>query len=388
MDTRKDGVRFTTSELRRLSQEYVNIIHDYDSKQSELKMKTLEVVASYLPVVEEISQRISQLDVLCSFATVAAEAPNPYSKPELSDPATGIRIESGRHPMVEENLDGKSFIANDVELERPDGPGGALAIITGPNMGGKSTYIRMVGVITLMAHCGCWVPATRARISICDRLQARIGAGDNQLKGVSTFMAEMLETSTILRSATRNSLVIIDELGRGTSTYDGYGLAKAIAEHISSRIRCASLFATHFHELTTLATSTVPIGVVRNFHVTAANDPTGRIVFLYEVRSGACDQSFGIHVAEMMGFPSDVVENAKRKAAELEGFTVEEFPVGLSEADRSEGEGLIQQYACEIRGLQGFDPSDTATIQRRRDIRRRIMTDPNPLVRFILSSEA
>ena len=208
-------------------------------------------------------------------------------------------------------MDGVQFIANDYRMTRDQG---RLVLVTGPNMGGKSTYIRGLAALVVMAQAGAFLPCDAAKMPLVDTVLARVGAGDSLQRGVSTFMAEMLEASTILQLASKQSLVIIDELGRGTSTYDGFGLAWAISEHVLLEKKCLCLFATHFHELTQLDKEHPG---VQNKHVTAHVED-GTITFLYEVADGPCLESFGIKVAELAGFPQKTINVAKDKAAQLE----------------------------------------------------------------------
>jgi len=334
--TQKNGVYFTTSALLEMRREHDQLSETYNRTQSGLVHEVVGVAATYTPVLEAYAACISHLDVIISFAHVSVHAPTAYVRPTIHPRGTGNTIlTEARHPCLEVQ-DDVSFITNDVSLVRGDSE---FLIITGPNMGGKSTYIRQIGVIALMAQVGCFVPCTTAEITIFDCILARVGASDSQLKGVSTFMAEMLEAANILKAATRESLIIIDELGRGTSTYDGFGLAWAISEYIVSTIGAVGLFATHFHELTALNKT---YRQVTNLHVVAhvetrssnttttdGKEPDGddvkgdnrQVTLLYKVEPGVSDQSFGIHVAELVRFPDKVVRMAKRKAEELEDFS-------------------------------------------------------------------
>ncbi|KAI8470492.1 MAG: DNA mismatch repair protein [Monoraphidium minutum] len=370
LETRKDGTKFTNNALRDAAERLGAAAGKYEDLQRDLVAQVVAVAHTFVEVWEGVISLVAELDVLAGFAELACGDPTrPYVRPVIlgADDAEEVSLEGCRHPCVEAQ-EGVAFVANDCKLVKGSS---WFTIVTGPNMGGKSTFIRQVGVAVLMAQVGCFVPCAAARISPRDAIFARVGAGDCQLRGVSTFMAEMLESAAILKGATARSLVIIDELGRGTSTYDGFGLAWAIGEYIMHTIGAPTLFATHFHELTDISGP----GGVANRHVGTRIEPdTGKLTMLYEIREGACDQSFGIHVAESAAFPAAVVAAARRKLAELEGAAAAGAAGaggGAGKRKREDGgegggggEGMDVDAAAAGGGDQGAERSAAAAAAR------------------------
>jgi DNA mismatch repair protein MutS len=258
----------------------------------------------------DLAELFSDLDVLQAYAFAATV--HGYVRPEVTEERE-LTIEDGRHPVVEASLPGGAFVPNSLRLRRE---GTSFILLTGPNMAGKSTYLRQVALIVLLAQAGSFVPAASARIGVVDRIFTRIGAQDDLARGESTFMVEMLETAAILRGATRRSLILFDEVGRGTSTYDGLAIARAVVEHLHALPGRAAktLFATHYHEMTALAES---LPRVRNQSV-AVTEQDGRVVFLHRIVDGGADRSYGIHVAELAGMPAPVIDRAREVLAALE----------------------------------------------------------------------
>ena len=302
--------RFITQELKDLEHEILSAQSRVTALEYQLFCGLRDAAAEQVRRVQEAAAGVARLDVLCSFAAAAAE--NGYCRPEV-DGSGVIDIREGRHPVVERMLKDSLFVPNDAYM---DGGGNRLSIITGPNMAGKSTYMRQVALIVLMAQMGSFVPAKSARIGVVDRVFTRIGASDDLGAGQSTFMVEMTEVANMLKNATPRSLLVLDEIGRGTSTYDGMSIARAVLEHCadSRRLGAKTLFATHYHELTEVEQS---IEGVKNYHIAAKKRGDG-IVFLRKIVPGGADQSYGVEVAKLAGVPSRVVERAREILAELE----------------------------------------------------------------------
>jgi DNA mismatch repair protein MutS len=328
-----NGERFITPELKEMEGKILGAEERSVKLEYEIFQRMREEVLGQLPKIQQTASALAQLDVLASFAETARI--HNYCRPQVSDEGI-LQIRDGRHPVLEQQLVEERFVPNDTGLassrnaafrrQTQEQPGllppedgvpsefPQIALITGPNMAGKSTYIRQVALLTLLAHTGSFVPATEARIDLVDRIFTRIGASDDLSRGQSTFMVEMTETANILNNATPRSLIVLDEIGRGTSTFDGLSLAWSIVEHLHNQVGAKTLFATHYHELTELAAR---LPRIKNFNV-AVREWHDQIVFLRKIVEGGTDKSYGIQVARLAGVPKGVLERAKQILSNLE----------------------------------------------------------------------
>jgi len=307
--TVKNAERYTTPELDERQRQVLGAEEESVRRELQLLEDLRLFVAEQRQRLDRVTEILATLDVLASFAEVARS--KNWVRPAITDDGS-LFIEQGRHPVLEDLLPAGSLVANSLRLasrepaarQRPDMP--ALLLVTGPNMGGKSTFIRQAALVTVMAQAGSFVPATKARVGIVDRLFARIGAGDDLATGASTFLVEMAQTARILNRATQRSLVILDEVGRGTSTFDGLAIAQAVVEHLQGRVGCRTLFATHYLQLAELA----KLPGVGNAQV-LVQQHRDQLVFLHQVAPGAADKSWGVHVARLAGVPTTVIERAR-----------------------------------------------------------------------------
>jgi DNA mismatch repair protein MutS len=344
--TLANAERYYTPQLK----EYESLILNAQERLAELEGTIYRQVLGQVGLAAErildTASAIAQLDVFSSLGEVAVRSG--YVRPELNEDNV-ISISNGRHPVVERMLDGEPFIPNDTYLSNEDAQ---MIILTGPNMAGKSTYLRQVALIVLMAQIGSFVPADSATIGIVDRIFTRVGAQDDLSTGRSTFMVEMEETANILNHATSRSLLILDEIGRGTSTYDGISIAQAVAEYIHNhpKMGAKTIFATHYHELVELANF---LPRVKNFNVAVAEEK-GRVIFLRRMLPGGADKSYGIHVAQLAGLPRAVVHRAEEILLNLE--------------DKRQGKGKIKEAASPQLPLFGSDAACSAIVDELKQI--------------------
>jgi DNA mismatch repair protein MutS len=354
--------RYITEELKQFEDKVLSARERALAREKLLYEGLLDALNENLEPLKRCAAALSELDVLACFAERAQALD--WSRPQLAD-APGLRIEAGRHPVVEAVRD-EPFTANDLVLGSDalgggDGNDTRMLVITGPNMGGKSTYMRQNALIVLLAHIGSFVPATRATIGPIDRILTRIGAGDDLARGQSTFMVEMSETSYILHHATSESLVLMDEIGRGTSTYDGLALADACARHLAGVNRSYTLFATHYFELTALAE---PGSGIANVHLDAVEhrDQAGNesLVFMHAVKDGPADRSFGLQVAALAGLPKTVVRQARARLAELEAQNRDapSTPMTAQALDAPQQIGLFASNSAALEALAALDPDE------------------------------
>jgi DNA mismatch repair protein MutS len=306
--TTSTGERFITDELKRMEDKILGADEKAKALELEEFMKLRARAMEQLAEIQDTAEAIATLDVIASLAETARLFN--YTRPLLNE-TRNLFLRDGRHPVLDQNLAGDKFVPNDTTLEHREN---RVLIITGPNMAGKSTYIRQVALLTLMAQIGSYLPVTTAEVGLVDRIFTRIGASDDLARGQSTFMVEMNETSAILNSATDRSLVILDEIGRGTSTFDGLSIAWSVAEHLHDEIGARTLFATHYHELTAL---TATCAAAKNYNI-AVKEWNGQIIFLRKIIAGSAEKSYGIQVARLAGLPESVLKRAREILEQLE----------------------------------------------------------------------
>jgi DNA mismatch repair protein MutS len=356
--------RYVTPALKEYEERVLTAADRIESRERELFEALRERIAREVARLQCAARVLAELDVLSTLGEVAeSEA---YVRPQPTE-GFDLRIVAGRHPVVERMMPREKFIPNDVTLVGD----ARVVILTGPNMAGKSTILRQIGLIVLMAQIGSFVPATAAEIGIVDRLFTRVGASDNLVRGQSTFMVEMSETSAILHSATSRSLVLLDEIGRGTSTYDGVSIAWAVTEHIHDEIGCKTIFATHYHELTQLSEE---LAAVRNFNV-RVREVGEEILFLHTLEPGGADRSYGIEVGRLAGLPRPVLKRARALLRQLEG---QHLTTARDRASDNAAASQLALFGSEpdpiVEELKGIDPN-TMTPMQALDTLARLVSD-------------
>ncbi|MDK0862761.1 DNA mismatch repair protein MutS [Clostridium perfringens] len=359
--TLANAERFITPELKEIEEKLLGASEKLCSLEYDIFLDIRNEVENHIDRLKTTAKIIAELDCISNLAFVALE--NDFIKPEINENGE-TKIENGRHPVVEKVIPKGEFIPNDTIINKEDNQ---LLIITGPNMAGKSTYMRQVAIITLMCQIGSFVPASKANISVVDKIFTRIGASDDLAGGKSTFMVEMWEVSNILKNATENSLVLLDEVGRGTSTYDGLSIAWSVIEYIckNKNLRCKTLFATHYHELTKLEGE---IHGVRNYSV-AVKEVDNNIIFLRKIIEGGADQSYGIEVAKLAGIPDEVINRAKEILEKLEmESSKDNLDLALKEVNASKG------YIEEASITTSYEVKETLVEENKVEIKEEVIS--------------
>lgn len=352
--------RYITPELKEVESKVLNAEAKINSLEHELFSEIRERIKSITDILQKTAKNVAALDVLTSYAHVSQKLG--FVKPDVHSGEI-IAIKNGRHPVIENMVSGGTFVANDTYIDNEDA---SMLLITGPNMAGKSTYMRQTALIVLMAHMGCFVPCDEAEIGLVDRIYTRIGASDNLSQGQSTFFVEMSELAYILNTCTSKSLIILDEIGRGTSTYDGLSIAWALVEHLcKDENRARTMFATHYHELTVLSDT---LKGIKNLNVEVRQD-NGKIVFMHKIVEGSASQSYGIHVADLAGVPKSLLLNAQDKLKMLEESAGERDISKVEKSDDSDDKqisffDIVPNPAIEmIKNLNLFDITPSKAIE-------------------------
>lgn len=369
--TLANAERFITPELKVVEEKILSAEEKSVDLEYELFLQVREEVKKQITPLQELAHSVATLDCLLSFASIAEEYD--YVKPELVVGGKTLNISEGRHPVVEKVLGHQSYVPNSIEMPEDT----EILLITGPNMSGKSTYMRQVALTVIMAQMGSFVPAKSCQMPIFDQIFTRIGASDDLIAGQSTFMVEMMEANQAIRHATSQSLILFDELGRGTATYDGMALAQGIIEYVHNKIKAKTLFSTHYHELTVLK-ETLPH--LKNVHVGAV-EQNGEVVFLHKIMEGPADKSYGIHVAKIAGLPSDLLERAASILTSLEN----QAPVNVLEdlpevvAETTQQMSLFQEFSpeeesvvAEIKRLNLLEMTPMEALNKLYDLQKRM----------------
>ncbi|MGG7220419.1 DNA mismatch repair protein MutS [Bacillus sp. ATD] len=349
--TLTNAERYITPELKEKEALILEAENNICELEYELFTELREKVKQYIPRLQQLAKQMSELDALQCFATISEN--RHYTKPEFSKDE--VEVIEGRHPVVEKVMDSQEYVPNNCMM----GDNRQMLLITGPNMSGKSTYMRQIALISIMAQIGCFVPAKKAVLPIFDQIFTRIGAADDLISGQSTFMVEMLEAKNAIVNATKNSLILFDEIGRGTSTYDGMALAQAIIEYVHDHIGAKTLFSTHYHELTVLEDK---LPQLKNVHV-RAEEYNGTVVFLHQIKEGAADKSYGIHVAQLAELPEDLIARAQDILKELEqSGNKPEVPVHKSQ----EAKPQVKEEPAQLSFFdEGEKPAETPKLSKK-----------------------